>query len=664
MIYDIINSRLHNLNCYVKNENGDVVLEGRLKQFVQNLQTDPQLDVQEGETYLEYDIRVHGYQAALFPESSNKNVNYVGSVLDLNKLRLFSFDHCGVNYFISAGTGKGKNTFIKEQLLNNYNGWGNVVIFENRSSLLSQQRMSIVGEKWNQVLMYPDFENENMVTFGPGRRFMLISYQAASKKLMLCDTNFLKYIQNAEYLVFDEAHYFLDDSAFNREIYFVINSLLPMQNIAPKANKIYMSASMEELVLFLQYNGFLSRLYTEQLKSTFLTFNDMSKKPDDIALVTKNIIINTAQAPFLNLPADYSYISPFVYNGYESLIERIRSDNDKWLILVNSKNDGYELAEQLNILIGKNTAVFINSDNKKSAAVNEIYSSMLKNEKFDFKVLIATSVIYNGINIKDEKLRNIVVPETTISVIKQVIGRKRILEGDNRVNVYFPLVDENQIYKRLMGKIREYFDVCNPIMKNICDINSSDSISKYVCCIPFINDKVWTARFTENIAATTKLHFDTMYYLYLYKRIRDDKEAYIKSVLEYMGIPEKFNDLEYLDVSAEEDVQDEMDQEEKLYADFVDFLDKYADKSPIEDKRNEDKEYSVIPDFSEKFDEYYRMINHTEDHFDSHFKSRKRFPASQKFNDIIEKMGLPYTVEITGFDKGTSSKKLIVSRKK
>ena len=175
---------------------------------------------------------------------------------------------------------------------------------------------------------------------------------------------------------------------------------------------------------------------------------------------------------------------------------------------------------------------------------------------------------------------------------------------------------------------------------------------------------MWTASFTENIAATTKLHFDTMYYLYLYKRIRDDKDAYIKSVLEYMGIPEKFNDLEYLDVSAEEDVQDEMDQEEKLYADFVDFLDKYADKSPIEDKHNEAKEYYVIPEFSEKFDELFRKVNHTEEHFDCHFKNRKRSPAAAKINSVLEKLDLPYTVEITEYYKSTFSKKLIVARKK
>ena len=216
MFYDVINSRLHNTAYYAKDEKGDVVLEDWLKQFVKNLQTDPQLDVQKGETYLEYDIRVHGYPAELLPESVRKNVNYVCSVLDMEELRMYSFGKCGINYFISAGTGKGKNTFIKEQLLNNYNGIGNVVIFENRSSLLSQQIMNVVEEKDKQAFMFSDFENENMVTFGPGKKFMLISYQAASKKLMLNDTDFIKYIQNAEYLVFDEAHYFLDDSAFNR----------------------------------------------------------------------------------------------------------------------------------------------------------------------------------------------------------------------------------------------------------------------------------------------------------------------------------------------------------------------------------------------------------------------------------------------------------------
>lgn len=122
--------------------------------------------------------------------------------------------------FISAGTGRGKNTFIKKELLKHINNDDKVVIFENRQSLMQQQIIDIISEIDPEVLKYNDISKDNMVIFGAYKNIMIISYQCAALKCMLRNNRFLDFCSQARYLVFDEAHYILDDSLYNKGINF------------------------------------------------------------------------------------------------------------------------------------------------------------------------------------------------------------------------------------------------------------------------------------------------------------------------------------------------------------------------------------------------------------------------------------------------------------
>ena len=699
MINDIIKNKLKYFNDYARDENGDVNIEGgKIKQFVQNLLEDSSLEVIEDETYLDYDVRLHSYSGKRknnsseeslgiecilglepyfpyhllqLPESKDSDFNYVSSAIDLEQMR--AMVNCTPNnmYFISAGTGKGKNVFIKEQLLKKYTGSGKVVILENRESLLSQQIKDVVGSIDAEALKYNHDNSDNMIIFGENNQFMLVSYQAAAQKLLSNDWRFSNYIAQAEYIVFDEAHYLLDDSSFNRGINTIVKKLLFPGNIIPFANKIFMSASIEEVFLFLQYTDILPEFKTETKDpQNDIVLQDMSvdKRRIDLkmaAIMSRSKYMNKPEYLYLNLPTDYSYITPFVYDEYKSLYDRIKCSSDKWLILVDSIDRGYEISEDLNVMCGEGTAFFINADNKDKRTIKELYRNMLENEKFDYKVLIATSVIYNGINIKDKALKNIVVPETSISVIKQVIGRKRISENDKELNVYFPSVNEKQIYKKLLGKIQDYLNIGDSLIGNVSKINNSIPISKYMCCEPGQYNSMAPFTFSnyvENIPATMKLHFDTMYYLYLYRRIHNDEQAYIRSILEYMKIPEKLDNIEFIVTAEKSNDSDSLDKT-SVIADFISLLEEYAGKSPIEDKRNDSKQYTLIPAFTEKLDELYMKMNNTKEHFDDHFKTRTRTVSSDKINTLLEKHNIPYHVEITEYDKKKSSKTLIVSRK-
>ena len=91
---------------------------------------------------------------------------------------------------------------------------------------MQQQTKDIITEIDPDFLKYNDVSEDSMVIFGKNRNIMLISYQAASLKCLLNNSNFINFCREARYLVFDEAHFILDDSMFNKGINFFVQNFL------------------------------------------------------------------------------------------------------------------------------------------------------------------------------------------------------------------------------------------------------------------------------------------------------------------------------------------------------------------------------------------------------------------------------------------------------
>ncbi len=181
----------------------------------------------------------------MLPKGCKSKYRYVSDVITMKMWQLWQPEE---QVFISAGTGRGKNTFIKNELLK-YCGNQKVVIFENRQSLM-QQIIDIISEIDPESLKYKDISKDNMVIFGPYKNIMIISYQCAALKCMLQDGRFLNFCSQARYLIFDEAHYILDNAYFNKGISFFAQTFLG--TFFPKATKILMSGTMEEIYEYTQ----------------------------------------------------------------------------------------------------------------------------------------------------------------------------------------------------------------------------------------------------------------------------------------------------------------------------------------------------------------------------------------------------------------------------
>lgn len=179
-----------------------------LSQFIENIITSEEWEVQEGEDYIDYDLRinktfndkvyVHNNNEAYYPQSLKKNVdyhyNYVSDALSSATINTWQ---AGKNIFIAAGTGKGKNTFVQKQLLKHFSHYGNIIIFENREALMTQQTTKMIEEYDKEVFKYnskEEFQNDNIITFGSHSNVMIISYQKAALKLLTGDNRFMDFL--------------------------------------------------------------------------------------------------------------------------------------------------------------------------------------------------------------------------------------------------------------------------------------------------------------------------------------------------------------------------------------------------------------------------------------------------------------------------------------
>ena len=88
-------------------------------------------------------------------------------------------------------------------------------------------------------------------------------------------------------------------------------------------------------------------------------------------------------------------------------------------------------------------SVFISSKNRHRGSLEaKEYRNIIKNERFDTQVLIATKVLDHGININDPNVKHIVIKTYNPTSFLQMLGRRRRLPHHadletDKINVYF-----------------------------------------------------------------------------------------------------------------------------------------------------------------------------------------------------------------------------------
>ncbi len=676
--------------------NGTILYDERLKKVAENLLNERTVDSRRYWTYDEFFnalldnmYQLNGHRVYSLPENSQCEYRYVN---DMITREIWTNWQPSNRIFISAGTGRGKNTFIRKELLKQIGSQG-AVIFENRDSLMQQQIVDIVSEIDPDVLKYQDVVNEGLVVFGAYKNFMIVSYQTAAIKFASWDSSFLNFCNSARYLIFDEAHYILDDAGFNKGINFVVNYFM-MPNTSLNATKIFMSGSMEEFFSFSQElqpftiepvdvykekktldekqknsspsQEFKPSAYPydtyERVKRLSETMTNGNNEAHNIfRKLTSQINGNYV----LSMPTDYSYIQPYKYTQLSDICSQIAQSaiDEKWLIFVKSIEEGENLKFALQDVCGDSVR-FLNAENKEGTENSPIYKQLVHKSCFDCRVLIATTVIYNGINIKDKSVKHIVVPFGTISIVKQLIGRKR-MEDNETVNVYFPDVPYEDVKKRYLSCIREYMELIGlerelPF-RTTMQANGlvEKQPSKYYYLSP---QRVGTSNGSYtlmlmpqmNSPAAHKLHYDTCFYIFVLQRMNpelsENASDFVSVLLNHLGIGDKYQEVTDITIESPETRIQIIKEELSAY------LDKLT-ASPI-----------VVPDGNGSYDallELKQVINeahkklHDGKSIDTQWKNKDRFFSEEKIKAFFSEISLPYIIE----NEGTKEQRKIVVAK-
>lgn len=322
---------------------------------------------------------------------------------------------------IFADTGSGKNYFIEHVLLNNAKKQkGRILLLTNRVALGRQTKLRLATYcgKENLLDIYTDSGLDTLTNFGV---IEAVSYQQLGEWLHR-ESDKLESLtnQNFSYVVADEVHFLTSDANFNALTDMTLDFITKE---FPNAVRIYMTATPEDIfpIIYEKDCGFV----TSNPSAWFDTGSPYRWKVYLFA-------------------HDFTRFQIHPYRKKADLIEAIkRTKEEKWMIFVDSVSTGKVFEE----MIPDSQLIWAGSKNEGDAGYKE-YKKIIDEEKFNVRVLITTSVLENGINIKDPEVRHIAIMAEERCQFMQMLGRVRRIP-EIAINVYFPESDEIDIQCRL-----------------------------------------------------------------------------------------------------------------------------------------------------------------------------------------------------------------------
>lgn len=297
----------------------------------------------------------------------------------------------GSTIALIAGTGTGKSHLIKNALCE-------IAEKTNKKILMLIHRRNCIDQFTEEI------ERENKK-----ETITIESYQKLEcAHLNQTDIDLSIY----DYIVCDEAHYFLNDARFNKTTDIALNAVLEQHT----ATKLFMSACGDDIVKYL----------------------NLVKKMDTI--------------PYI-LPSKYGFINSLVFYYQDEYLNRFVEDTlrsgDKAIMFVESAKAAFDLYSRF-----KDSCLFncseYNDDYYRYVDANRI-RKMLVDERFDEQILITTECMDAGVNIIDPQVKRILCDIRDTGTLIQCIGRRRHKTDDDKIGLYIHAITN----KQLGGKIAQ-----------------------------------------------------------------------------------------------------------------------------------------------------------------------------------------------------------------
>jgi hypothetical protein len=234
-------------------------------------------------------------------------------------------------------------------------------------------------------------KNQNIAGLGDRTKIVLpMNYQQLENQ-MLMGKNIYQIYAGFDIVVMDEIHYVFNDAMFSRNTDLLLEPLKK-----PLKDKIFIFITATPVAL-LDYQSEYEYVYT--------------------------------------IPTDYSYIKNlFFYNGPnipESIFQKLNK-TDKVIYFSSNASESFELSEKF-----ENAAFICSESNKLHSKSNKEAREQIEDEsKFYKKYLCTTKVLDNGINIIDKDLRHVIIDMLDPVSFIQCLGRKRIVDQNDYINLY------------------------------------------------------------------------------------------------------------------------------------------------------------------------------------------------------------------------------------
>ena len=455
--------------------------------------------------------------------------------------------------FISAPTGSGKTYFIFETLLK-------YLVSESKSMLYLVNRSILKKQLKDKVKdMSPEISNHIHIKL----------YQEIEKEIKLneynagksndCTYDNMKQYMKYDCVVCDECHYFLSDSNYNTD---TALSFRWIYDYFSKKIKIFMSATIDDIKLYIKAYDIIRAKKQEQYKYNYIGFDILNKIVEDansFKELYRGMIFDKHNYVEYDIERNYDYLNITIINK-ENIVDCISNSakTEKWLIFVDNIKFGNHLKKKFK----DNAVAFLTSENKNDEEELKVVHDMATKEKTNKRIVIATSVIDNGINIKDIELRNVVIMADTEMEFIQMLGRKR--KDGSTLKLYICKYDK-QHFERRLRNTKEKINIANEYISYIIEkkdnyeyaYNENMAIEhlhiKYMRELAENTTKLNYARSIFNVyggvlylnlLAYNNLRRLREYYEYVIEQFDTNGEsAYVKIQLAWLGMEGKAEDI-------------------------------------------------------------------------------------------------------------------------
>jgi hypothetical protein len=303
----------------------------------------------------------------------------------------------GDRILITSQTGSGKSQWVKDQLYNYCEDSGKkILLLSNRSILRDQNKTEIEAENKQDIIT-------------------LRNYQSLEKMIEEHEYTVENVFNNFDFIVYDEVHYVFSDSSFNPNTDILMKPILySLEN---------------KILIFITATPQTLRFYSPKYDYEY------------------------------TIKTDYSYIENlYFYSKSETIDNILRTiPTEKKVIYFGGAKESFELSERFDnsaFLCSDGNDVYSRKSSKK------VRDQIINTSRFDKQFLFSTKVLDNGINVILPELKYIFIDMTDPTDILQCLGRKRIVNDKDKINLYIKDRHGNQIVPMLRN-MRIKLDLVN-----------------------------------------------------------------------------------------------------------------------------------------------------------------------------------------------------------